>query len=481
MKRVIHWFRRDLRVSDNTAFHQACKDAEEVVPVYVVSTWKKSHPWTGASRQEFLAGCLISLAKNLAALGGRLIIRAGEPEAELERMVQETGAQAIYTNRGVDPYDVELEKRLARNAKGWGVEFRPFQDVTIFAPDAVLTQSGQSFRVFTPYARAWRERPHPPVLPKVSGLITPAEIRSERLPTLAHWQLSPEAKIIEPGERAARMRLKRLFSRPVFEYADKRNLPGDPVNSRLSQDLRWGTLSPRQVFAAAEESAQAGNVTERRSVQTFTNELVWREFYMQILWHHPEVLHQNFSDQFDHLRWDRNESFCQRWREGTTGFPLVDAGMRELQATGFMHNRLRMIVAMFFTKDLHLHWKQGEQFFSQKLVDGEIASNNGGWQWSAGTGADASPYFRIQNPWNQTKSYDPEALYIKQWVPELRDVRPTDLMKPPSTTLARNYPMPMVDHAREREETLDRFSEAKRAGASDQRVPAGMAIRLAPK
>ncbi|HEY0793135.1 MAG TPA: deoxyribodipyrimidine photo-lyase [Chthoniobacterales bacterium] len=479
MKRVIHWFRRDLRVSDNTALYHACNDAEEVIPVYIVSTWKKTHPWTGPSRQEFLCGCLEALARNLAALGGRLVIRFGEPESELNRLVNESGAQAIYTNRGIDPYDVELEKRLIQDAKAWGVEFRSFQDVTIHAPDAVLTQSGQPFRVFTPYARAWRELPRPPVLPKVSRLTTPPLIRSEDVPTLAHWQLSPEAKIIEPGERAARTRLKRLFSGPVFEYAERRNLPGDPVNSRLSQDLRWGTLSPRQVFAAADEAARVANGTERRSVETFMNEIVWREFYMQILWHHPEVLHRNFSDQFEHLRWDQNEGFFRRWCEGTTGFPLVDAGMRELQATGFMHNRLRMITAMFLTKDLHLHWRQGEKFFSQKLIDGDIASNNGGWQWSAGTGADASPYFRIQNPWNQTKTYDPEGLYIKQWVPELRDVRPADLIKPSSTPLARNYPVPMVDHAREREETLERFNEAKRAAGEP--LPAGTAGRLASK
>jgi deoxyribodipyrimidine photo-lyase len=233
------------------------------------------------------------------------------------------------------------------------------------------------------------------------------------------------------------------------------------VTSRLSQDLRFGTLSPRQVFFGCVEGSREAPATVRQSINSYVNELVWREFYMQILAHFPKVLDRDFSDQFPGLQWDENDSAFARWCEGTTGFPIVDAGIRELNATGFMHNRVRMIVAMFLTKDLHIHWRNGEQYFMQKLVDGDIAANNGGWQWSAGTGADAAPYFRIQNPWNQTKSYDPDGRYIKAWVPELRDVDPVRFAQPPADRLAKDYPTPLVDHAKEREQTLERFNRAR--------------------
>ena len=212
------------------------------------------------------------------------------------------------------------------------------------------------------------------------------------------------------------------------------------------------------------EAGEKVSATIRLSIQKYLNEIVWREFYMQILAHFPSVLDRDFSDQFSALRWDDNPSAFQRWCDGRTGFPIVDAGMRELNATGFMHNRVRMITAMFLTKDLHIHWMKGEQYFMQKLVDGDIAANNGGWQWCAGTGADAAPYFRIQNPWLQTESYDPSGEYIKRWVPELRDVEAKRFTEPPTDPLVESYPLPMVDHAKERLETLERFQRGEKEG-----------------
>jgi deoxyribodipyrimidine photo-lyase len=216
------------------------------------------------------------------------------------------------------------------------------------------------------------------------------------------------------------------------------------------------------VFASAHKSAdEARDANVRRAAQTFINELAWREFYMQILWHFPEVLYQEFNPDYRGLPWDHDEARFRRWCDGETGFPIVDAGMRQLNATGFMHNRVRMIVSMFLTKDLHIDWRWGERYFMQRLLDGEIASNNGGWQWSAGTGADAAPYFRIQNPWSQTKRFDPQGTYIKEWVPELRDADPKQLQSPPDGLfpLARTYPLPMVDHSEERQRTLEVFKK----------------------
>ena len=462
MRRVIHWFRRDLRVTDNTALWHASNQGDEVIPVYILSSWKKHHHWTGANRQQFLCGCLESLSKNLDAIGGRLILRAGDPVEELGKLVHETHAEAIYLNRGTDPYSVEVQQQLETVSAKRQIKIFKWKDATIFEPNEVLTKEGRPFRVFTPYAKEWHQQEKPPLSPKIRILRTPSSVPSLPLPTLDYWALTSSGNILESGEKAARKRLANFLKGAMPAYRENRNLPGEQTTSRLSQDLRFGTLSPRQVFFSCAEVSKVVSAAIRQSINSYVNELVWREFYMQILAHFPTVLDRDFSDQFASLRWDENEAAFQRWCEGRTGFPIVDAGMRELNATGFMHNRVRMIVAMFLTKDLHLHWRKGEQYFMQKLVDGDIAANNGGWQWCAGTGADAAPYFRIQNPWSQTKSYDPAGQYIKTWVPELRNVDPKRFTEPPTEPLARDYPLPIVDHAKERRETLERFNQARR-------------------
>jgi deoxyribodipyrimidine photo-lyase len=466
MKRVLHWFRRDLRVRDNTALYHACSEADETIPVYILSTWNRNHTWTGPNRQEFLCGCLRSLSKNLETLGGRLILRAGHPVQELEKLVQETHAEAIFLNRGTDPYSLEIQQQLEAVCKKLRTRICSYKDVTIFEPHEVLAKDGRPFRIFTPYAKAWHQLEKPAPLPKIRKLYTRPNIPTLPVPTLDYWGLTSEAKIIEPGEKAARKRLTDFFNGPVSAYRNKRNFPGECATSRLSQDLRFGTLSPREVFFRCVEASGEASATVRQSIASYVNELIWREFYMQILAHFPRVLNSDLSDAFPGLAWDDNESAFRCWCEGSTGFPIVDAGMRELNATGFMHNRVRMIAAMFLTKDLHIHWREGEQYFLQKLVDGDVAANNGGWRWSAGTGADAAPYFRIQNPWTQAKSYDPYGRYIKAWITELRDVDPVRLMNPPNERFARDYPAPIVDHARERQETLERFRRVRRPRAS---------------
>jgi deoxyribodipyrimidine photolyase len=356
---VIHWFRRDLRLTDNTALNAAVKTGEPVIPVFILSDWKHEHRWTGAPRQEFLCGCLKSLAQNIEAAGGKLIIRRGEAAKELEKLARETKAGAIYFNRDPDPFGRTMEERV----RARGCPVHAFKDAVMHEANEVMTGAGGSFRVFTPYSR---------------------------------------------------------------------------IRVELSAN---------------------STAVERKSIHTYINELIWREFYMQILWHFPEVLEHEFNPKWRPLRWSEPGKDFQRWCDGETGFPIVDAGMRELNQTGCMHNRARMITAMFLTKDLHIDWRAGERYFMQRLVDGEIASNNGGWQWSARTGADAAPYFRIQNPWSQTQRFDPEGKYIKQWVPELRDVDAARFMVPPAdgASIAKNHPPPMVDHAVEREVTLEMF------------------------
>lgn len=461
MKTAIHWFRRDLRITDNTALLAARDAAEEVLPVYVASDWQRSHRWTGANRQAFLCGSLKSLDGNLRSIGSRLHVRRGDAVDELLKLAKESGAAAIYTNRDPDPFGRGVEDRLARAAQEQRIEFHALQDVCVFERDAVLTGSGEPYKVFTPYSRAWLKKQRPTSGPRIQALKSPTNLPAGDLPELGDWKLSNPADIIEPEERAANERLKRFLQHGIARYAEDRNTPHGSTTSRISQDLRWGLLSIRKVVERCEEFTAGAPPDARKSAQTFLTELIWREFYMQLLWHFPDVLEQEFSEKYRGLPWSDSDAAFQKWCDGETGFPIVDAAMRQLRATGFMHNRARMITAMFLTKDLHIDWRRGEQYFMQHLTDGEIASNNGGWQWSAGTGADAAPYFRIQNPWTQSKRYDPDGEYIKTWIPELKNVPARQLHEPPEDgrPVATGYPAPMLDHAKERDRTLDRFKK----------------------
>lgn len=468
---MIYWFRRELRLTDNTALNAAAQAGDSVVPVYILSQWRRKHRWVGANRQEFLCACLESLDKNLAVHGGRLIIRCGEAAAELEKLARETGAEAIYYNLGPDPFGRQAERQVGEMAGRLGLKVFASRDVAMHAGDELLSGAGEPYRVFSPYFRAWSKLPKPAVGGRVGIIDTPRQIKSLPLPGLAHWKLQSEgANLIEAGERAARQRLKRFVGARggIRRYKVGRTELCGPTTSRFSQDLRWGLLSIREIYHTCRALADDLDPSGRESVEKFIAELAWRDFYFQVLDHFPHVLDDDFSPATRGLPW-RNAAdhvkIFDRWCEGTTGFPIVDAGMRQLSASGYMHNRLRMIVAMFLTKDLRVYWRDGEAFFMRKLVDGEIASNNGGWQWSAGTGADAAPYFRVQNPWTQSERFDPNGEYIREWVPELRDVPPGRLHVPLAAglRLAKDYPPPMLDHTAERDEVLAMF-KAHHAG-----------------
>jgi deoxyribodipyrimidine photo-lyase len=460
-KTVLHWFRRDLRLTDNTALHHAANSAGQVIPVYVLSDWKDSHGWTGPNRQSFLCGNLESLAKNLQTLGSRLIVRCGRADAELERLISETQADAVCFNRDYDPYGRAMEQKVHEVCARLGIECHSFKDRVLHEPDEVLTGGGQPYRVYTPYSKNWLSLDKAAPLPRVTSLGPKADDKISSLPppTLAHWHLpAPTAQILRSGERAARDRMKHFIDSGILKgYTANRNTPAGQTTSLLSQDLRHGLLGIRELYqrCARAVPAEAGT--------PYLKELAWREFYFAILWFYPNVFDEEFNPDWRGLPWPGTDAAFQRWATGTTGFPIVDAGMRQLLSTGLMHNRLRMITAMFLTKDLHCDWRLGEAFFMQQLVDGENASNNGGWQWSAGTGADAAPYFRIQNPWLQSARFDPAGVYIKQWVPELKDVPAPLLHEPPKPglRLAKGYPLPMVDHHAERDRCLAIFAKHK--------------------
>ncbi len=459
---IICWFRRDLRIADNTALYCAAKSGLPVVPVYVLSDWHRAHSWTGPNRQHFLCESLESLAKNLETLEGRLIVRQGGAVDALRKLIEECRAVAVHFNADPDPYGKSVEKAVRALCTELGVVCHAHADSTLHEPDEVLTQSALPYRVYTPYSRNWLSLPKASPLAKPAVLRTPTEIKSLPLPTVAVWGLEiPATQIATPGERSARERLKLAIAGKIQNYAAKRDFPAESSTSRISQDLRFGLISIRTVYAEVMKARAAADVTERAGIDIFIKELAWREFYFAILHHFPNVLDEEFNADWRGLPWDEPDERFEAWKDGKTGFPIVDAGMRELKATGFMHNRLRMITAMFLTKDLHIDWKLGESWFMQNLVDGEIASNNGGWQWSAGTGADAAPYFRIQNPWAQTLKFDSAGHYIRKWVPELVKIHASRFLEAPKDgrPIAPDYPLPCVDHKTERDRTLAIFKK----------------------
>jgi deoxyribodipyrimidine photo-lyase len=460
----IHWYRRDLRIADHQILQTASQQCEAVLPCYVVSTWKHHHAWTGPNRQQFLCDCLRSLDANLRTLGSRLLIRHGKAEEALRQLIIESGADALYFQRDPDPFGKMTESAVERICAELGVKVHAMHDVSLHSPTEILTGDQLPYRVYTPYSKNWLSKPKEKPVGKLTRLATPDHLFSEPLPMLATWGLpASTATLLPAGEKAARQRFRDALQQRIAGYAEKRDIPALEGTTRISQDLRFGLLSLRSIYAATQQAMLDAPAPVRTNHHTYLKELAWREFYFAILHFYPEVLEVEFAPQWRGLPWDEPDEKLTAWQQGRTGFPIVDAGMRELIATGHMHNRVRMIVAMFLTKDLHYDWRLGESWFMRHLVDGEIASNNGGWQWSAGTGADAAPYFRIQNPWSQTLRFDPQGLYIKRWVPELAQCPPKLFLTPPADgrPIAADYPLPIVDHNTERLRTLSVFQQHK--------------------
>ncbi|MFM2170605.1 MAG: hypothetical protein RI957_834 [Verrucomicrobiota bacterium] len=400
----------------------------------------------------------------MQTLGGRLIIRQGHAVDALRKLILETGAEALYYQLDPDPFGRSIETEVTGLCEELGVKVHAMHDVSLHSPDEILTGGQQPYRVYTPYSKNWLARPKEKPVPKIVNLNTPPLPASDPMPTLATWNLPPStAQLLPAGEKAARQRFRQALQERISHYSERRDLPAIDGTTRISQDLRFGLLSVRSIYEATHQAMLEAEPASRSHYHTYLKELAWREFYFAILHFFPEVLELEFTPSWRGLPWDEPDEKLFAWQQGRTGFPIVDAGMRELLATGHMHNRVRMIVAMFLTKDLHYDWRLGESWFMRHLIDGEIASNNGGWQWSAGTGADAAPYFRIQNPWSQTVRFDPQGIYIKRWVPELAMVQAKLFHAPPADgrPIAPDYPLPIVDHNIERLKTLAIFQNHK--------------------
>ena len=471
MKIAVHWFRRDLRVSDNTALSEAARQAETVVPVFILEDALRTGPDVGAARLAFLLRSLEALRNNLDTLGYPLLVRHGRSKMELPRLCRELGAEAVFCNRRYEPYAQARDNRVFNALNAAGIGFEVFKDAVIWEERDLLTQAGNPFTVFTPYSKAWQARVPPPPRPRLRRLKTGGKrpkVHSDTLPLDPAELGHPlQQTLFEAGEPAALKALNDFLAAMVFHYGETRDFPSADGTSKLSAHLRCGTLGIRTILAGLKAARATAPPAGQKSCDVFLNELIWREFYLQILANFPHVIKGAFRPEYDRLAWSDREDHFQAWCAGMTGYPLVDAALRCLNATGWMHNRLRMIVAMFLTKDLLVPWQRGERYFMRQLVDGDLAANNGGWQWSAGTGTDAAPYFRIFNPVSQAEKFDAHGQFVRQWVPELASL-PDDLIHQPwqdSLQASRTrYPPRIVRHEEQRAKCLAMFRSVKTGG-----------------
>ncbi|HEY1172919.1 MAG TPA: deoxyribodipyrimidine photo-lyase [Verrucomicrobiae bacterium] len=466
VKRVIHWFRRDLRVSDNTALSEAARQAEIIIPVFILEDAFKTGPDVGAARAAFLLHSVDSLRKNLEHLGYPLIIRCGKSIELIPLLAKELKAEAVFCNARYEPYADARDEKIATALSKVNIPFRIFKDAVVWERKEILTKTGNPYTVFTPYSKAWKAFPVPAPRPKLKASTQKfPDIKSDRLPLDPNEFGFPLSQTIgAAGERAALERLKHFLQHSVHRYAEQRNYPAVDGTSQLSPHLRCGTIGIRTILAELAKRKTSATADEAKNCDVFLSELIWREFYTQILANFPHVSKGAFRPEYDNLKWSDNKSHFKAWCDGMTGFPIVDAAMRCLNTTGNMHNRLRMIVAMFLTKDLMINWQRGERYFMQQLVDGDKAANNGGWQWSAGTGTDAAPYFRIFNPVSQGEKFDPNGDFVRQWIPELKTLPSAVIHQPWEYPLfaKTGYVKRIIDHSEQREKCLAMFKAVKK-------------------
>ncbi|ROR72867.1 cryptochrome/photolyase family protein [Bogoriella caseilytica] len=452
MPAQIVWFRRDLRVRDHPALAAAAA-AGDVLPLFIIDP---AFEGAGVPRSQALRLALEALR---SATDGALVIRRGSPEQIIPELVREVDAGAVHISGETTPGGRRRDARVARALEEFDVPLVPTGTPYAVSPGRVRKGDGDPFRVFTPFFRAWREHGWraPAQMPERWRWVR--SIESEDLPE----ERETDARLEWAAEPQALKRWQEFLEEPINDYDAARDRPDLDGTSRMSIGLKFGTVHPRTLLADLEDAAPHRSPAARQSFTRFQAELAWREFYADVLWHHPASAWQDYGDQLRAMPYEEPGEEFDAWRAGRTGFPMVDAGMRQLLGEGWMHNRVRMLTASFMTKDLHLWWPHGAKHFLQHLADGDLASNNHGWQWVAGTGTDASPYFRVFNPVLQGQKFDPRGDYVRRWVPELRHLAGAAVHEPwkHEDGYSHGYPQRIVDHAEERREALSRLEAAK--------------------
>ncbi|MEJ7773559.1 MAG: deoxyribodipyrimidine photo-lyase [Nocardioidaceae bacterium] len=438
MATSVMWFRRDLRLADNPALVEAIGAADDVVPLFVFDPrlWDPAGP----PRRCYLSASLRALSDRI----GGLVVRCGDPVEMVAALAREVNAESVHVAADFGPYGAERDAAVEAALAETGVALVRTGSPYAVAPGRVLNKTGDSYRVFTPFSKAWRE--HGWRAPAA----TPRSVSWDATPHSDGWpgaELPAGMTLPGAGEAAARRRWRAFLADRLMSYDDHRDRPDLDATSHMSVHLKWGEIHPRTMLGDLAE-AQA----DQRAVTTYRTELAWREFYADVLARRPDTAHEYYKPEFAVMAYDEPGEAFEAWKAGRTGFPIVDAGMRQLRAEGWMHNRVRMIVASFLAKDLHIEWQHGARHFLRWLVDGDLASNHHGWQWTAGCGTDAAPYFRVFNPIEQGKKFDPDGDYIRRYVPELKDVPAPDIHEPRD---------PIVDHAEERAEALARYERIR--------------------
>ena len=462
-KTALLWLRRDLRLHDHAALYHAGRAAEQVVVVFVFDSEILQDLPRQDRRVEFIWECVSALKRTLEARGSSLVVRHGPAVELIPQLAAEYDADAVFCNRDYEPLALQRDALVAEQLTAVGRHLYSYKDQVVFECDEVLTQAGKPFGVFTPYKNAWLKKLTPLYLQPYPGEAEYAQLPPQSMPELAElgFERSNLQQLgIKTGVDGA-AQLWEDFVERIDRYQEARDFPAIKGPSYLSVHLRFGTLSIRQLVNYAYHHGGAG-------AQTWLSELIWREFYQQLLWHHPELAQgHSYKADFDDIVWPNPPGHFEAWCQARTGYPVVDAAMRQLNQTGYMHNRLRMIAASFLVKDLHVDWRWGEAYFAEQLLDYDFAANNGGWQWCASTGCDAQPWFRIFNPVTQSQRFDAEGRFIKRYLPELAPLPARSIHAPWLLTAAQqqdfgvkigqDYPAPIVNHAQAREVTLALF------------------------
>ncbi|WP_239985897.1 MULTISPECIES: cryptochrome/photolyase family protein [Arenibacter] len=418
---AIFWFRRDLRIEDNTALAKALENNIPVLPIFIFDSHILNELSKNDARVGFIHQSILKIKDSIKAHGSDILCLSGDPKAVWQELISKFNVTKVYTNKDYEPYAIARDKEIAELLSKKGIPFYGFKDQVLFEENEILKSNQEPYTVFTPYKNKWltkfQEDDHTQLMnPKLNNL---------------HKANYPTMSLEDIGFKKSEIKVQDFNLSQLHLYGDKRDFPNKDITSYLSPHLRFGTISIRQVISRIDSSNAV-----------FLSELIWREFFMQILFHFPKVVTENFRSKYDNIKWRNNKEEFMLWCQGKTGYPMVDAGMRQLNTTGFMHNRVRMITAGFLCKHLLVDWRRGESYFAEKLLDYELSSNNGNWQWAAGTGCDAAPYFRIFNPLSQQEKFDKDYKYVRKWIPEFDSFE---------------YPDPIVEHKFARERALTAY------------------------